>query len=85
MPKIRKLDKLPKRKVTVDDLLGLDDVNDVIQGIIENRFDIDEVVVIYTLKKEDGFHWHTNGMYNSRLIYMFESIKQDLLNPKGDT
>ena len=84
MPNVRKLDKLPKRKVTVDDLLELDDVNDVIQNIIANRFDIEELAVVYTLKNESGFHWHTNGMYDSRIMYMFESVKMDLFKPKED-
>uniref|UniRef100_A0A6M3KBY5 Uncharacterized protein n=1 Tax=viral metagenome TaxID=1070528 RepID=A0A6M3KBY5_9ZZZZ len=80
--KPRKLDNLPKRKVTVDDLLEVDEVNSVLKDIVDEKYDIDELIVIYSKKRCEGFTYITNGMHHSRIVYMFEAVKQTLF--RGD-
>ena len=50
--KIKNLRKLPKRKVTVSELLRKDDVSEVIDNLVSTSYDIDEIIVITT--GEDG-------------------------------
>jgi len=76
--KVRRLDKLPKRKVTVDEILGLSDI----QGILDDvpKGEIDELLVIYTSK--DSFYWVANGISPSRVLWLIESMKHGLLGDK---
>jgi len=76
--KVRRLDKLPKRKVTVDESLGLSDI----QGILDDvpKGEIDELLVIYTSK--DSFYWVANGISLSRVLWLIESVKHGLLGDK---
>ena len=77
-----KLEKLPKRKVTVDELIRTDDFTDFLKNIHEHRSEVDQVVVIYT---DDGaiphFWWHGT---KERLLWILEQAKFKLLNGDFD-
>jgi hypothetical protein len=75
--KIKRLDKLPKRKVTIDELLELSDIQDILNDISEAKSDIEEIVVIYTSGK--NVHWIANGLLLSRILWLIETVKQGLL------
>ena len=79
--KIKRLDKLPKRKVTVEEILGYDDITQCISGIVEIKDSIDELLICY--REGDAIHWQTSCMPLSRVIYMLEVTKNALLN-EGD-
>jgi hypothetical protein len=76
--KIRRLDKLPKRKVTVDELLDLADIQDIVNEILAARDEINDLFVIYT--KGDQIYWMSNGMKLSRSVYLLEVAKKGLLS-----
>jgi len=78
--KVRNLSKLPRRRVTVDDVLGTDDVVTLISELSENRHIMDELVVIYKLRDMNFFHFLTNGMPESRLVYVIDSVKHSILS-----
>ena len=78
MTKIRRLDKLPKRKVTVDDLLDRDNITRAIDGIAEEVPDIDEFIGIFT--RDGNICWRSSGLPVSRTIYLMEMVKNILLN-----
>ena len=77
--KVRRLDKMPKRKVTVDDLLGLDTVKGIIGDLDADKADIDELVVIYSKRNGKNFTFMINGLPESRVVYMCEMVKYTLL------
>ena len=80
---IKKLDKLPKRKVTVDELIHADDIVDLLQGIYENRTKIDQFVLIYTDDDAQSHqYWHGT---TERLLYCLEQMKLKLLGVYDDT
>ena len=78
--KVKNLSKLPKRKVTVDDLLGADRVVDTLEEIYEERHDLDEFIIIHTSRKHSGIAYQTNGMAESRIIYFLEAAKYSILD-----
>lgn len=80
--KVRNLSKLPKRKVTVDELLDSDSVSAMLEEIYDERHDIDELLIIHTSRKHKGLALSTNGIDESRLIAIMETIKQGVF--KGD-
>ena len=80
MPKVKRLDKMPKRKVTVDDLLDTIDTTEIISNLSEWKQDIDEVLVVFTKRDENFISWRTNGMSIERQVYFLECIKYALLN-----
>ena len=74
---IRDLSKLPKRKVSVDDLLGFDNINDLIAWVNEEKPNILEAVVILSL---DGqIAWKSTGLPLSRLIYLLKAVEHEEL------
>ncbi len=80
--KVRRLDKLPKRKVTVDDLLGLDTIKNIISDLDAGKSNIDELLVIYSERDGTAFTYMVNGQAPSRIVYMLECIKRDVLENK---
>jgi hypothetical protein len=72
--KIRRLDKLPKRKVTVDELLDRADIQEIKEEL--QTLDTDELLVIYS--QGEKISWRSN-MTISRLVYLIEVIKKALL------
>jgi ribosomal protein L2 len=82
--RIKRLDKLPKRKVTITDLLNLDDIQTVINDLEADKDRIAEVITIWANRDEDMFHFATNGLRESRIIYALESVKNAILNSAGE-
>jgi hypothetical protein len=78
--KIRRLDKLPKRKVTIEELLDLIDTHDAVDILLSEKDTLDELLVIYT--KEHEINWVTNGMTSSRMLWIIETVKTALLNER---
>ena len=79
---IKDLGKLPKRRVSVDEVLGLDNMNDLRAWLEEMKSDAFDAVLIIGL--EDGnLTWRTTGMPLSRLIYLLRVVENAELNPNG--
>ena len=80
--KIRSLSKLPKRKVTIDDLLNSDKVTEMLDDIYQERHDIEELVIIHTSRAHSGLAMEVNGIDQSRLVGILEALKHGIF--KGD-
>ena len=78
MPKIRRLDKLPKRKVTIEELLDREETTDAFEDALAVKDDIGDLLIIWS---DDGhITWRTNGLKISRTIYLMELIKNRMLS-----
>lgn len=81
---IKKLDKLPKRKVTVDELLGLDNINKLISDLDKRKASIEEIIVIYT-DSDNNIIWKALGLDFSRMLSLFEQVKYgEIIRAQGD-
>ena len=77
MPKIRRLDNLPKRKVTVDDILDRNELVDALEELISERDNMEEFVGLWVA---DGhINWITSGLSISRLNYLLDKCKMSLM------
>ena len=74
---IKNLSKLPKRRVTIDELLGFDDVVEIAERLYSERQEISEAIVITV--KGGAIYWETNAMPKSRQLYLLEIAKKELL------
>lgn len=81
--KIKDMGKLPKRFVSVDEILDIQQTADAIDILTENKLDIEEFVLIYTKRNEDTIRWFRCATV-SRTIYLMEIYKNDLLNPDNE-
>jgi benzoyl-CoA reductase/2-hydroxyglutaryl-CoA dehydratase subunit BcrC/BadD/HgdB len=81
--KIRNLSKIPKRRITVDDLLYTDDITDILQKLYEDRHEIDNFVLLYSRKDADEFvpYWHGTA---ERILWLLETAKFKLMMPKSE-
>lgn len=77
--KVRRLDKMPRRKVTVGDLLDRDTVKHIIDDIVEHLNDIEDIVVIYTYG--DSIY-HSHNVDGVRFIQLLETVKFDKLHER---
>ncbi len=68
---VKRLDKLPKRKVTVDEILGRDEISDIISDMKEYEAEIEDIVVIWSDGK--NIQWHSNVCL-SRLLLLLEQV-----------
>ncbi len=82
MPKIRRLDKLPKRKVTIDELLDRDEIISAIDDVIADKDDMDEFMGIYV--KDGSIYWRCSGLSVSRQIYLMEGVRFSLLDNREE-
>ncbi len=78
--RVKNLSKLPKRKVTVDDLLGFDTVVDIAGDLVDDKENIEELLVIYTHRNEDSVYWFGNGLSKSRKVWLMECVKHGLMD-----
>lgn len=77
MPKLHRLDKLPKRKVTIDDLLDRNELVDALAELVGEKDNMDEFVGLWVA---DGkINWITSGMTIARLNYLLDICKLSLL------
>ncbi len=75
---LKRLDKLPKRKVTVDELLDLDDLNQLVSRLIEMKTELLNVIVCY--EKTDGSVGYLSSRVNKgTAIYILEQAKLDIM------
>ncbi len=74
---VKRLDKLPKRKVTVDEILDREAVVDILNELFEVSGLIEDLVVIWT--DGESIH-HSYNTDNSRLIALLETTKYDVIN-----
>lgn len=81
---IKRLDKLPKRKVTINELLDISDLVTMVDDIAKLAGDIEELVIVYTLKSGTTVNWKANGIPESRAMYLLELIKHSMLHPEND-
>jgi len=81
---IRTLRKLPKRKVTVGDLLRLDDIQSILQYVDRRKEDITCLVV--GVQWSDGSAtWMADKATTKDIIWLLEQIKHQLLEETVDT
>ena len=79
---IKNLSKLPKRKVTIDELLSLDTIVDIAGDIIDDKNDIEELLVIYTHWDDDSVFYSVNGVSKSRMSWLMECVKHGLMKDR---
>jgi len=72
--RLQRFDKLPKRRVTIDELLDRVDIQEIKDEVA--TLDTDELFVFYV---KDGVVYWLSNMITSRIIYQFECIKLALL------
>ena len=77
MAKVRKLDKLPKRKVTIDDILDRGEIAAAVADTVEAAPNMDEFFAIYV--QGDEICWRHSGLRTSRLVYLLELVKKAIL------
>lgn len=82
MPRIRRLDKLPRRKVTIDELIGLSDVGEVVDNILEDKSEIKELYAIWTIEGEIRQSWC--GLTPARRLWLLERVKHNLMQGAND-
>jgi hypothetical protein len=81
--KIKDLGKLPDRSITINELLDISEIIDDIETLLKHKTEINEYIFIYTLHNDDsGLHYMVRGLL-SRIIYLIEEYKQELLNPSN--
>jgi len=79
------LTKLPKKKkVTVNDLLTTDSVNELLDTTIRHKNGYEDVIVIAVRKKDKSIVWDMTDMDLSRLIYLLETVKIAMLTEGGE-
>lgn len=81
--KIRSLAKLPKRKITPEEILGADDITDCLKDLYDKRYDIDQFILIYT-DKASVPHVYWQGT-KERIVYALENAKFEILKGDYDT
>lgn len=72
--KVKNLTKLPRRKVTIDDILGLDTIKDMASDIVERAAETDALIVVRTFKHTNTTQWDTNGVVKGELIVLCSQI-----------
>ena len=75
--KIKNISKLPKRKVTMEELLGKEEIKDVFDDVLDERDKTEEVLFIWGNGKY--IQWRSSGLSISRQIYIMEMVKYTLM------
>lgn len=76
MPNIKRLDKLPKRKVTVSQLLETEEINSTLNDFYECAQEADEFIGICC--KDNRINWTYNASL-SRQLWLLERVKYCIL------
>jgi len=74
---VKRLDKLPKRKLTVDDLLISDDVNGNLELVNSRKHNISDILIVWS--EHDGQTYHSFNGKRERLLWMLELVKPHIL------
>lgn len=82
---LKRLDKLPKRKVTVDEVLNTEYLAQLLAIINEQRADITDCIVIYCKDTDSVIHYDiSENTPNSKVIYMLEKIKHAIIEDESE-
>ena len=73
MARIKNLNKLPKTKVTVDDILVLDDINRVFNRIDKSKASMKNIIVIYS--NGNDVQWDSSNITLGEMVFMMEQVK----------
>jgi hypothetical protein len=80
---IKNLRRIPKRKVTVDELLGRDDAVKRLDEVSPLLLDAKSALVLI-LNPDDTWEWRTFGLSNAEAVYYLEYIKNEILNSEDE-
>ncbi len=83
MTKIKNLERMPRRKVTIDDVLWRDDIDSTIKDVIEGKENFTELICI-GVTSDNKIWWRHSGMLESRIIYVTEVVKHCVLGRDDD-
>ncbi|KKN21271.1 hypothetical protein LCGC14_0927020 [marine sediment metagenome] len=76
--KVKNLNKLPKRKITVNDIIISEDIKDAVDDFNDMKSSFRELLFISV--DDEGFVcWRHSDMSLSRMIYVMEIVKKNLL------
>ena len=76
---VKDLAKMPKRKVTVDDLLHLDGINEVLSYLQDKKHEISNMVLWVQWRDGDHGQWVTSWATSKEILWLLEQIKYRLL------
>ena len=76
---IKDLAKMPKRKVTVSEILRLDGINDVINYLEERKADIGTLIIGIQWEGGGSGTWLTNRATRPEVAWLLDQIKYQLL------
>lgn len=76
---IKDLGKMPKRKVTVADILHLDGINEVLAYLQEHKHEISTMVLWVQWRDGDRGQWMTSKASTKDVLWLIEQIKYQLL------
>jgi hypothetical protein len=80
-----RIKKLPKNIKTIDDLLAVDNINDILSDIIKEKSHIKDLVIIYTDSNDDSINWQVSSeTLISKELWMLEVAKNHLLNDREE-
>ena len=77
MPRIRRLDKLPRRKVTIDELLELSDIQETFDAALADKDKLNELLIIWTTEGQIHRAWY--NLTASRTLWILERVRHDLM------
>jgi len=76
---IKDLGKMPKRTVTVADILHLDDINKVLAYLQEHKHEISTMVLWVQWREGGHGQWLTSKASAKDILWLLEEIKYQLL------
>ena len=81
-PTTRK-DKPVRNPLTVDQILGVDEINDLINNTIDAVPNIEDLIIIFT-DKRDGMVYHagTSETMASKAHWMLDTVDDRVMHPK---
>jgi len=80
---IQNLARLPRRKLTVDELLTHESVYSLWAEVQKELPSMTELICIW-VDNEEYVHWHTSPMLKDRAIYLAETMKHDMLSSEEE-
>ncbi len=74
------LGKMPNGFVSVDDVIGTNDINDLLSMIEEKRADIDGIVVAWRERNSGAVCWRSAKATAIAIVAMCEIVKQHCID-----
>lgn len=78
--KVKDLGKIPKRKVTVADLLHLNGINEVLAYLQDHKHEISTMILWVQWQNGGHGEWLTSKASSKDLVWLLEQIKYQLLH-----